>query len=104
MDFLCIFCLVNDMHLYASVYMCLVITCWERAALLALVCSVCLFCFFTSRQLSFSYIGTGLPGLNQYSARINVSCSRTQRSGRWCLESSTLPLNHCALSALVCGV
>ena len=28
----------------------------------------------------FSYGGTGLPGLNQYSARINVSCSRTQHS------------------------
>ena len=28
---------------------------------------------------SFSYIGKGLPGLNQYKARTNVSCSRTQR-------------------------
>ena len=27
---------------------------------------VCLFWFFTSHQQSFSYIGTGLPGLNQY--------------------------------------
>ena len=26
--------------LYASVYMCLVVTCWERANLLALVCGV----------------------------------------------------------------
>ena len=25
-----------------------------------------------SHQQSFSYIGTGLPGLNQYLARINV--------------------------------
>ena len=31
-------------------------------------------------QQSFSYIGTGLPGLNQYYARINVSCSRPQHS------------------------
>ena len=31
-------------------------------------------------QQFFSYIVTGLPGLNQYLARINVSCSRTQRS------------------------
>ena len=31
----------------------------------------------TSPQQSFIYIGTGLPGLNQYLARINVSCSRT---------------------------
>ena len=28
------------MHLLASVYMCLVVTCWERADLLALVCGV----------------------------------------------------------------
>ena len=26
------------------------------------------------------YVGTGLPGLNQYYARINVSCSMTRRS------------------------
>ena len=43
-------------------------------------CFVCLFWFFTSHQQSFSYVGTDLPGLNQYWARINVSCSRTQRS------------------------
>ena len=34
------FCLVCAMHLYVSVYMCLVVTCWERADLLALVCGV----------------------------------------------------------------
>ena len=37
-----------------------------------------LICFFTSQSKIFSYIGTGLPGLNQYLARINESCSRTQ--------------------------
>ena len=40
----------------------------------------CLIWFFTSHQQSFSYVGTGLPGLNQCWARINVSCSRTQPS------------------------
>ena len=41
MDLLCFFfCLVFAMRLCASVYMCLVVTCWERAALLALVCGV----------------------------------------------------------------
>ena len=34
--------------------------------------SVVLFLFFTSHQQSFSYKGTGLSGLNQYLARINV--------------------------------
>ena len=31
------FCLVFAMPLYMSVYMCFVVTCWERADLLALV-------------------------------------------------------------------
>ena len=36
MDLLCFFfCLVFAMHLYASVYMCLVVIFWERADLLA---------------------------------------------------------------------
>ena len=34
------FCLVFAMSLCASVYMCFVATCWERAELLALVCGV----------------------------------------------------------------
>ena len=34
------FCLVLAMSLCASVYMCFVITCWERADLMALVCGV----------------------------------------------------------------
>ena len=40
MDHLCFFCLVLVMPLCASVYMCLVVTCWERADLLALVSGV----------------------------------------------------------------
>ena len=39
-DLLCFFCLLFAMPLCMSVYMCLVVTCWERAELLALVCSV----------------------------------------------------------------
>ena len=39
-DLLCFVCLVFAMPLCASVYMCLVVTCWERADLLALVCGV----------------------------------------------------------------
>ena len=37
---LCFFCLVFAMSLCASFYMCFVVTCWERADLLALVCGV----------------------------------------------------------------
>ena len=36
------FCLVFVMPLCASVYLCLVVTCWERADLLALICGVLL--------------------------------------------------------------
>ena len=39
-SFMLLFCLVFAMHLFASVYMCFVVTCWERADLLALVCGV----------------------------------------------------------------
>ena len=35
-----LFCLVFVMSLCGSVYMCFVVTCWERADLLALVCGV----------------------------------------------------------------
>ena len=35
-----VFCLVFVMPLCVSVYLCLVVTCWERADLLALVCGV----------------------------------------------------------------
>ena len=40
MDLFCFFCLVFAMPLGKSVYMCLVVTFWERADLLALVCGV----------------------------------------------------------------
>ena len=46
-DLLCFFCLIFAFFLYAAVYMCLVVTCWERADLLALVCDVLLWvCYF----------------------------------------------------------
>ena len=41
-SFMFLFCLVFAMFLCASVYMCFVVTCWERADLLALVCGVLL--------------------------------------------------------------
>ena len=42
MDLLCFFCLVFAMPLCASVYMCLVVTCWERPDL-SFVVSYCEF-------------------------------------------------------------
>ena len=40
MNLLCFFCLVFSMPLCASVYMCFLVTCWERADFLALLCGV----------------------------------------------------------------
>ena len=48
-----LFCLVFAMSLCASVYMCFVVTCWERADLLALVCGV-----YVSLSLSHWYAGS----------------------------------------------
>ena len=48
-----LFCLVFAMSLCASVYMCFVVTCWERADHLALVCGV-------SLSLSHWYPGSGV--------------------------------------------
>ena len=56
MDLLCFFCLVFAMSLCASVYMCFVVTCWERADLFALVC----LCLTVSLSLSHWYPGSGV--------------------------------------------
>ena len=54
-----LFCLVFAMSLCASVYMCFVVTCWERADLLALVCGV--YCeFVTFPLISWVRCGTWL--------------------------------------------
>ena len=50
-----LFCLVFAMSLCASVYMCFVVTCWERADLLALVCGV-----YFELSLSHWYPGSGV--------------------------------------------
>ena len=60
---------------------------------------VCLFDSLRTSQQFFSYIRMGLPGLNQYLARINVSCSGTQHSdadeaGTRSLSVSSQALNH----------
>ena len=55
MDLLCFFCLVFAMSLCASVYMCFVVTCWERADLLALM-----WCLTVNLSLSYWYPGSGV--------------------------------------------
>ena len=54
-----LYCLVFAMSLCASIYMCFVVICWERADLLALVCDVC--CeFVTFPLVSWVRCGTSL--------------------------------------------
>ena len=60
----------------------------------------CLFVWFDSLHPSpqiFSYVGTGLPGLNQYQARINLSCSKTQHSDAGEARTSNLSVSSQAL-------
>ena len=54
-----LFCLVLAMSLCASVYMCFVVTFWERADLLALVCGV-YYEFVTLPLVSWVRCGTRL--------------------------------------------
>ena len=56
-DLLFFICLVFAMSLCASLYMCFVVTCWERADLLALVCGVC-YEFVTFPLVSWVRCGT----------------------------------------------
>ena len=51
-----VFCLVFAMSLCASVYMYLVVTCWEKVDLLALA----LWCLTVSLSLSHWYPGSGV--------------------------------------------
>ena len=60
-----LFCLVFAMSLCASVYMCFVVTCWERADLLALACGVqLLVCHFLIGILGqVRYLIVSIPDL-----------------------------------------
>ena len=60
-----LFYLVFAMSLCASVYMCFVVTCWERADLLALVCGVLLrVCHFPICILGqVWYLSVSIPDL-----------------------------------------
>ena len=55
MDLLCFFCLAFAMHLHASVYMCLVVICWEKADL-----GCRMWCLAVSLLLSHWYPGSGV--------------------------------------------
>ena len=72
------FCLAFVMLLCASVYMCLVVTCWERADLLAVVCGVLPYvCHFPIGILGqVWYLIVSIPDLNT----LTYFAQRPQRS------------------------
>ena len=77
-----LFCLLFAMSLCASVYMCFVVTFWERADLLALVCGVLLLvCFFSNGILGqVWYLIVSIPHLRTLT--YFVACEQqTHRSG-----------------------
>ena len=78
MDRLCFFCLVFAMPLCASVYICLVVTCWERADLLALVCGVLLLvCHVLFGILGqVWYLIVSIPDLCTFTYFVCVVCGR----------------------------
>ena len=55
-----LFCLVFGISLCGSVYMCFVVTCWERADLLAFICGV--YCGFVTFPLVW-YLIVSIPDL-----------------------------------------
>ena len=73
-----LFCLVFAMSLYASVYMCFVVTCWERDDLLVLVCGV--YCEFVT---SHWYLGSGviLDRIDSWSLHPYLLCMSVQWLG-----------------------
>ena len=103
-DLSCFFCPVFAMPLCASVYMCLVVTCWERADLLSLVCGVLLWvCHFPTGILGqMLYLIVSIPDLctlTYFFVQYLVSFLASQ-SSRWGRESWLLNFNCLLLS---CG-
>ena len=77
-----LFCLVFAMSLCASVYMCFVVTCWERADLLALICGV--YCEFVTFPLGqVLYLIVSIPDL--YTLTYFTYIAKDKAVGRVCL-------------------
>ena len=77
-----LFCLVFAMSLCASVYVCFVVTCWERADLLALVCSV--YCeFVTFPLVSWVRFGTWLYRWLIFATLLSMTISLNNILYRW---------------------
>ena len=103
------FCLAFAMPLCVSVYMCLVVTCWEMADLLALVCGVLLWvCYFPIGILGqVCYLIVSIPDLctlTYFLMRTNSICQWLMFVFGWAHCSSTwgvyLATTGCELRAI----
>ena len=78
MDLLC-FCSVLCLLCFVRVYMCFVVTCWERADLLALVCGV--YCeFVTFPLVSLVRCGTRLYRFLIFASLLTLTVSTIRNS------------------------
>ena len=90
-------------HAFASVHCCLVVTCWETADLLALVCDVCVFVTFPCGILGqVLYLIVSIPVLCHLSYYIANSMDPDQTApGAWgslmfvSMKRSSLVCNRC---------
>ena len=81
-----LFCFVFAMSLYASVYMCFAVTCWERADHLALVCRVKLVYVDRASRVNFVTIFGDL-----YQNKLWVICNNLNQFAH--LSSASGPSN-----------
>ena len=88
-DLLFLFCLVFAMSLCVSVYMCFVVTCWERADLLALDCGV-YYEFVTFPLVSWARCGTSLYRFLIFAPLLTLTGGCTGLS-----ESTLVKISHC---------
>ena len=95
-SFMFLFCLVFAMSLCASVYMCFVVTCWERADLLALVCGV--FCeFVTFPSVSWVRCGTWLYRFLIFAPLLTLNSRLLPRT-----HHNTLKLSDQKMQSFIC--
>ena len=91
-DLLCFCSVLCLLYLCASVYMCFVVTCWERADLLALVCGV--FCeFVTFPLVSWVRCGTWLYRFLIFEPLLTFITSGPRRKSRRQYFSRRGPIN-----------
>ena len=96
-------CLMFVMSLCASVYMCFVVTCWERADLLALVCGV--YCeFVTFPLVSWVRCGTWLYRFLIFAHLLTLIVICVWGKVRWLRTSGKFWQRPCLFHIIIIGI